>query len=398
MRIKYFSFLAILFVAGTAWSQSTVKQEKEKSYTVETNRFWGNWFISAGAGAQVYFGDHNKQMKLGERLSPALDVAVGKWFTPGIGVRLMYSGLSAKGATQNGSHSNGEVYDASQKLYKQKFDLANFHGDVLFNLSNLLFGYNEKRFYSLSPYVGLGWMVTWKSPQAREVSGCIGLQNAFRLSSRFDLNFDLRGTVVNDRMDGEVGGRKEEGTLSATLGLSYKLGRKNWSKNIVRPMNDAELAEMRERLQAMGSENDSLRRCIANNVAQPAKEIEKVVEKKIDHYSPVAAPYLVTFPLGKSTLSKEIRVNLGFLAKVIKESPETATYTITGYADKGTGSFEVNERLSYQRAQAVRDCLVNEHGVESERLKVMASGGVENMFYNDPSLSRAVITQVITEK
>mgnify|MGYP000447144236 CR=1 FL=1 len=72
-------------------------------------------------------------MKFGDRLSPALDIGFGKWFTPGIGIRFMYSGLTIKGATQNGSHSTGKVYDASQWLDEQKFDFMNIHGDVLFN-------------------------------------------------------------------------------------------------------------------------------------------------------------------------------------------------------------------------------------------------------------------------
>ena len=57
-------------------------------YKVETNSFWNNWFISVGAGGNVYFGDHDKQAKFGKRISPALDIAVGKWFSPGMGVRL----------------------------------------------------------------------------------------------------------------------------------------------------------------------------------------------------------------------------------------------------------------------------------------------------------------------
>ena len=30
---------------------------RDRSYTVETNRFGANWFISGGIGAQMYFGD-----------------------------------------------------------------------------------------------------------------------------------------------------------------------------------------------------------------------------------------------------------------------------------------------------------------------------------------------------
>lgn len=79
----------------------------DDKYRVETNSFWSNWFISVGAGGNVYFGDHDRQADFGKRIAPALDIAVGKWFIPEVGVRLMYSGLSAKGATQTDVHADG---------------------------------------------------------------------------------------------------------------------------------------------------------------------------------------------------------------------------------------------------------------------------------------------------
>ena len=97
---------AIALTAGVGYAQEQPAQETQSGdytetveystdkYKVETNRFWSNWFVSAGAGVQVYFGEHDSQQSFGKRLSPALDIAVGKWFTPGIGVRFMYSGLS----------------------------------------------------------------------------------------------------------------------------------------------------------------------------------------------------------------------------------------------------------------------------------------------------------------
>ena len=37
------------------------------------------------------------------------------------------------------------------------------------------------------------------------------------------------------------------------------------------------------------------------------------------------------------------------------------------------------------------ECLVEEFGVPRSQLKSEVKGGVSNMFYNDPALSRAVI-------
>ncbi|UYU76080.1 OmpA family protein [Bacteroides thetaiotaomicron] len=366
---------------------TTTIVENADKYKVETNRFWSNWFVTAGGGALIFFGDHNMQMKFGDRLSPALDIGFGKWFTPGIGVRFMYSGLTIKGATQNGSHSTGKVYDASQWLDEQKFDFMNIHGDVLFNASNLLCGYNEKRFWSVTPYVGLGWILTWETPRARNFNASIGLINSFRLSSAFDLNLDVRGTATKDEFDGERGGRKEEGLLSVTVGVTYKFPRRTWGRSTVKTItfSDEELRLMREQLKAMNGENNRLK----NELVETSNKVtERVVETNI-----LSAPYLVTFQISRYALSNEARVNIGFQAKIMKEN-KNAVYTIIGYADKGTGTKEFNQFLSKSRAEAVYNCLVNEFGVPASQLKITYEGGVDNMFYDDPRVSRAVITVI----
>lgn len=366
---------------------TTTIVENADKYKVETNRFWSNWFVTAGGGALIFFGDHNMQMKFGDRLSPALDIGFGKWFTPGIGVRFMYSGLTIKGATQNGSHSTGKVYDVSQWLDEQKFDFMNIHGDVLFNASNLLCGYNEKRFWSVTPYVGLGWILTWETPRARNFNASIGLINSFRLSSAFDLNLDVRGTATKDEFDGERGGRKEEGLLSVTVGVTYKFPRRTWGRSTVKTItfSDEELRLMREQLKAMNDENNRLK----NELVETSNKVtERVVETNI-----LSAPYLVTFQISRYALSNEARVNIGFQAKIMKEN-KNAVYTIIGYADKGTGTKEFNQFLSKSRAEAVYNCLVNEFGVPASQLKITYEGGVDNMFYDDPRVSRAVITVI----
>lgn len=387
-----FLFLGLSsFSHAQSSSSESVQIENSDKYKVETNRFWSNWFVNLGGGAQVFFGDHNKQMSFGDRLSPALDVSVGKWFTPGLGLRLMYSGLSYKGATQNGSHSTGDAYDASQWLYEQKFDVMHLHSDVLFNLSNLLLGYREDRFYSVTPYVGFGWMLTWETPRSREVTANLGVLNQFRLNPSLDLTLDVRGTVVNDRFDGELGGRKEEGALAVTVGLTYKFKQRGWNRSTVKTVetvkyDESQLRALRDKMNEMERANADLN----NRLADAGKQPRETVVKNIA----VVAPCLITFPLGKSTLDNAGRANLGFFAKAIKAQGKDAVYTITGYADKGTGSNELNERLSKARAQAVYDILVTEFGVPSSQLKVAAQGGVDNMFYDDPRLSRAVITEV----
>lgn len=388
---------ALVLAAGSVCAQTepvaqSTEVVEESTDNVEINSFWSNWFISAGGGAQIYFGDHDRQASFGDRLSGALDIAVGKWFSPEIGVRLMYSGLSAKGATQKGHLAHSTGVDVPGKggngywLEKSKFNFFNFQIDAMFNASNIIWGYNEKRVYNLSPYVGLGVMRVSDKPAETAIAGHFGLLNSFRLTSCLDLNLDIRGTLVNDDFDGEPGGRKGEGLLTATLGLTYKFSPRGWNrgKNVIRTVyNTAEIKAMQEKLRQMSEENARLQEAIANGNQEEAQTIVKQI----------ASSNLVVFPIGKSTLSNEARVNLGMLAEVIKKGDPHSVYTITGYADEGTGSEELNRELSKERADAVYDCLVKEFGISQSQLRIDYKGGVDNMFYDDPRLSRAVITQ-----
>ena len=381
----------------TAFANTTLPDScsyQGNKYEVQTNGFWSNCFVSAGAGGMIYFGDNDKQMDFNDRLSPALDIAVGKWFTPSIGVRLVYSGLQIKGLTKNGSHSTGNIYtkahDGSHNLYNEKFDFFNVHGDVLFNLMNLLGGYNEKRFYSISPYVGVGWARVWQSPERRESTLNLGLYNSFRLSSSLDLTLDVHGMVCKDDFDGELGGREEEGALSATVGLTYKLPHRIWKKPMPSNPNlkytEQDEKEIREKLNVLVYENQRL-------IATKAESQSVRIEIDTVHICKLS-PTILIFPIGKATLSSAMRVNLDFFAQQLKSMKNKSVYVITGYADDKTGSKEANEQLSQKRAQVVYGCLIKEFGISDSQLQIDYKGGVENLFYNNPELSRATIIKI----
>lgn len=176
--------------------------------------------------------------------------------------------------------------------------------------------------------------------------------------------------------------------MAITLNLVYKFPLRSWGRSTVKTVSfsDEELQQMRDRLAAMNAENSRLKDSLL------LSGNKTVLEKTMYEKDWIAAPHLITFQIGKSELNNEGRVNLGFLAKVMKEN-RRVVYTVIGYADKGTGSPAFNERLSKARAKAVYDCLIKEFGVPESCLKMAFEGGVENMYYNDPRLSRAVITQ-----
>lgn len=375
----------LLFILLAAVSVCLPAQEKEKaakSYRVETNTFGANWFISGGVGAQMYFGDNDSKAGFGDRISPALDIAVGKWFTPGIGLRIAYNGLQAKGATPNANDVYVKGGTFSNGYYKQKWNLANFHGDVLFNLSNMFCGYNEERVYSFIPYVGAGLVHSWTKPTADNLGINAGLINRFRLSPALDLNVELRGLLMKDAF----GGKSKEAMGGVTVGVTYKFKKRGWDAVPTVPMvPESQLNDMRDRVNSLKGENESLKR----DLVEARNKKPEVIVKKEAGFVP---RLVVVFNIGKSNISKREYMNIEAMAKGIKENPNKV-FTVTGYADKGTGSAEYNMKLSKKRAESVRDLMVNEFGVPASQLKVDYKGGVSNMFYDDAKLSRVAIVE-----
>ncbi len=390
---------ALIAMAGiTAMAQQpTVKTDttvtveySSDRYRVETAPFKANWFVGVDGGAQVYFGEHDKQCKFGDRLAPALNIYVGKWFTPAVGARLVYSGISQKGATQNHNiHGTGEAVPGKGGwgywLEQQKFSFMNIHADVMFNLANAFCGYKpEGHLWNPTPFIGLGWAHVYsEKPKTNEISANVGLINAFRLCDALDLNVNLHAMMVNEAFDGETGHRGGEGNLSATLGLTYKFKPRGWEKSkLVKVIETSDVSQYQIALAELKAERERLEKELSELKSKP--EI-------IETTNTIASPYYVRFELGKSELSKEARVNLGLLAEILKTTG--AKFTVSGYADAATGNKKINEKLSQERAQAVYDCLTKEFSVPASQLDLDSKGGVDNMFYDDPALSRAVITK-----
>ena len=394
--------IPLLAISGLSFAQAqslpiikrdTTVREYSDKYKVLLNHFGDNWFAGLDAGAQLYFGDHDKQAKLGERLTTVYGLSVGKWFSPGVGLRAGLNYMKVKGLTQafEPAHSTGIRYDGKPWdgywLENSEFNVYHVHADVLFNLVNLFGGY-KPRLYNISPYAGLGWMITNDEPKRKDVTANVGLYNTFRLVDWLDLTLDVRGNMLNDRFDGETGGRKQDGQLSATLGLVYKFKKRDWDRGtttiITNSYDESLLNELRNRVAALAADNDALKKQLENAKGDVITDVQ--FKDRL-----LAAPIILTFELNKWEVRNEARVNLGFFAQTIKKGNPKVVYDITGYADAGTGSVERNELLSRNRAEAIKEVLVNEFGVNPAQLRTSHKGGVENMYYDDPRMSRAVI-------
>ena len=107
----------------------------------------------------------------------------------------------------------------------------------------------------------------------------------------------------------------------------------------------------------------------------------------------------VEFEFASHRLTPQARALLGNLAEAL-QSPALAghRFRLAGHTD-GVGSHSVNDRLSLQRAEAVLDYLVAEHGLDPARLEVEGHGKRRLLFADAPedARNRRVEVSVLAE-
>ena len=229
--------VALLFGASYAVAAQTVNTETRK---VDSRSifFKGDFFVGIGGGPSVYFGEQDRAMKFHHRLAPAMDVYVGKWIIPCLGVRVNYSGGRAFGATNADTgwvYSTGEVYDhfpenGTKALYKQRFNYFGIRGDVMFNITTLALGHNPDRLYDFSFYGGLGICKVYDELEASRFALSFGIYNQFRISKCLDAVLDIHCTGVPEDFEHETGSRpgvdpyglySHDGIMTAAVGICY---------------------------------------------------------------------------------------------------------------------------------------------------------------------------------
>jgi len=354
-----------------------------------TNKFGDNWFIGAGVGASMYIGGFNSSF--GARIRPTVDINFGKWFTPAIGARIDFN--------------IAPMY--REKVYGSwhKFTYWNLHADFLWNLSNTFGGYKETRVYQVIPFVGAGYAQNSGTSIRMVERGFAlngGIINKFRVSNRIDLNLEISATALEQSMDqiSQCGSSTIDVPLSLVAGINVKLGKTNFqraSSVAQAPVTDASLMKEYEQFQkdlaAAKAENEKLQAVNdALKAAMAGMGAATVVTKE-------KSTTFVTmfFQIGQSTLSEKDLANLEvYMDGVSAIAKGDKKFHIVGAADKATGSHETNYRLSKERAEYVKNILVNKYGVKASNITLHFAGDADNRF-DAPALNRTATLYITVE-
>lgn len=299
--MKKLILMLAVFASTTAMAQEDIEdmgQSYDSSasvpankHSVATNSFWSNWFVQGNVGMSSFRASQEKDWGYSKSLfkdfrsSAGVSLALGKWFTPSLGLRTKLNGFWGRSIISKNKSDNESKYWTLQE-------------QVLVNLSNMLYGYNPTRLYSFIPYVGAGVM---RSMTYNEYAGGIslGLLNTFRLSDRVALNLDINYGIYEENGDGMVWDGEYTGhdiiigkqdrhshdkVFNIEVGITYNIGKKRFKsvpdEDAIRELTEGQIDAINAQLEDMKAENERLQQEL------DGKQQQEPSDPSSEHFNP----------------------------------------------------------------------------------------------------------------
>jgi len=347
-------------------------QEADKTVNV----FNPHWYVQLQGGAQYTLGE----ISFGKLISPNAQIGIGYNFNKVVGARLSVNAWQSKAGQD-------VTVDNATTTYKWKWNYVAPMVDATFNLTNLFCEYNPNRVVEFGVFGGLGANIAWGNDEAGTVQGQIkdtklahptatlkdypatatpledywtgtkvrlaarvGANVDFRVSDRVKIGAELSATTLSDKYNSKKAGNPDW-YFNGLVGVKIALGKTHTTKTIPAPKPVERIIE----------------RIVEKPVVQEPVKQTLTEEKAQEEFRRD-----IFFPIGNSNIAKSQTTKIAEIVDYMKQNPD-AKITLTGYADKGTGSDAINTKIAAQRAQTVYNTLVNK-GIAKNRIKKDSKG------------------------
>lgn len=361
MKKLFIFMVATLMTLSTANAQNNEKG-KLKSYN----------FVEAQGGVQFTSTD----AKIDKLLMPTAGFSIGRYFSPAVGLRLHVNGWQTKGG-----------FDQLDQYYK--FNYITTDADLLLNLTNL-FSKRYNHALNLILVGGFGLTNAWNNDQLKTITAQhqdlntqlawdknrlshnirAGLRLETNVTKPLGLSLEVTANSLSDRFNSKAN-TSDDWMFTAMLGLSIRFGHKYAGPTYITKLIDVvDSVWVDEPTTIMVKEKKPV-------VKMEQKRIEEVVFFNIRESEADAAQ-------GIDQAIKKI-------ADLMKTSDD-ANFTVTGYADKGTGNPKLNKMYALKRAQGVTDKLINEHGIDASRVKSDSKGDTVQPFEENDKNRCVIVT------
>ena len=392
MKLK--SLTLILAIALGA--QAAFAQQSTTDPTVEFNP---HWYVLLQGGASYTIGE----TAFKDLISPAAAINFGYQFNPSLGLRFGASGWQGKG---------NHVYPI--EVYK--FNYAQGNVDLVIDLANLI-AYNHKRIFNPYIFAGAGAAFGFNNGAAKITSqdpkeyfdylwpdkvkmispvGRLGIGANFRLSDAVALTLEVNDNILSDKFNSKKVGHPDF-QFNALAGLKINFGK------TTRPSAKyaADLAAAEAAAAALKAQQDAERaaKLAAEKAAAEKAAAEKALADKLAAQKAAAEALAAEmrqvntfFTINSAVISDEEAAKLIRYIDWLKDNPSVRV-AIAGHADKGTGNKRINQKLSDQRAAAVKAFLL-ERGIAESRIVSVVGNGDRIQPFAENDLNRVVISTI----
>jgi len=377
---------------------------------------WGcNWFIEVKGGASAFLGSPIGCGDVFDRITPVIQAGVGKWFTPAIGGRVEFQGLTFKNA----------------EFRKMNYEFI--HADFMYNITSGL-QVNDKGLskWDVIPFIGVGmvhnsdWKSTCQCPGRASGSHpfafSYGIEARYRVSDRVHAIAEVSGMTTAKNFDCVHPSSKfGDNMLTASVGLSFSIGKTGWKRVIDAKPYIEENVYLRKLVTCFHNERDDIQKLfggenskitypknsysgllsLRSRLANTGKGSKIITDGDNDEVSQcsrhdsngedgmysndttyfstgktdVGVPVYFFFRLNSDSLVDNSQlINLDEIALVAKE--QGYRISITGAADSVTGTEKTNKELSRKRARYIASELVK-RGIDKENLNDYTLGGID---------------------
>ena len=373
---KFFMMIAATMMAASVSAQNTA---------ITSSKAGDNWYFGINAGVSTLPKESYKDGGNGffKSIAPTFGVRLGKNLTTVFGL-----------AIDADTHfKSNDKWNGGSKTFLEDLNL-----DLMgtFNLSNLFAGYQgEPRAFELIALGGFGWTHVFNhTNKANGINSRVALDFAFNLGADKAWQLYIEPSLtygLHSWLDGI-----DEGTpfqynlnnsyLSLKAGLNYKFGNSNGSHNFKKEQlrDQAEIDGLNAKINELRADVNAkdgqiaadaqtiadLKAKLAACEARPTQVIEQV--KKVETLQPI-----VIFRQGKSVIDPAQYASIEMIAKYMKNHPESIV-KVQGYASP-EGNAELNQKLSENRAEAVKNALIKKYKIAASRITTEGLGATDKL-------------------
>ena len=349
---------AMLLMAGAAQAQ--------------TNSWTSYSYVEAQGGVQLT----STNAPMDKLITPTAALSFGHYFSPVVGARLHVNAWQAKSG-----------FNSIDKYYKWKYITPDL--DLMLNLTNM-FSEGSDNFLNVILLGGVGLNYAWDNDELKDLNIPAdvtplawdknrlshNLRAGLRLETNqakpLGLSLEVNANSLSDRFNSKTNDA-DDWMFTAMLGVNFRFGHKKAAPKYVTKtievidtfwVDEATTIKVMEKQPKTKTEtkhmkmNEAIFFQIRESDANAASGIDEAIKKVAD----------------------------------LMKCSDDAQFTVTGYADKGTGSAKQNKKYAQKRADDVAKKLVEEHGLDAKRLKTDSKGDTVQPFEENDKNRCVIVT------